>query len=99
LVNIHDNVFKEDGQQVAEITKFCIDKPHRKAYVANNLGQIIVINCQSGVIIKSVTDDEEFEQLGGNGGEDGSDVSSQEEDVEEVLGTGTNAQASDAMYG
>lgn len=54
LMNLHGNIFQEDDVQVAEITKFCIDKRHRKAYVANNFGEIIVINCQSGVKIKSV---------------------------------------------
>jgi len=39
----------------AEITKFRIDKRHRKAYVANNLGQIFVINCNNGVVMKNVT--------------------------------------------
>jgi hypothetical protein len=38
-----------------QITKFCIDKKHRKAYVANNMGQINVINCQNGVVLKEVT--------------------------------------------
>ena len=55
LVNLHSNVFcEDDNDQIAEITKFCIDKRHRKAYVANNFGEIIVINCQSGVKIKQV---------------------------------------------
>lgn len=35
------------------ITKFCIDKRHRKAYIANNFGQVVVINCQNGVVLKS----------------------------------------------
>ena len=38
-----------------QITKFCIDKKHRKAYVANNIGHINVINCQNGVVLKEVT--------------------------------------------
>jgi len=34
---------EENG--MSEITKFKIDKRNRKAYVANNLGQIFVVNC------------------------------------------------------
>jgi len=49
-------MFKDEGQDKPEITKFCIDKRHRKAYIANNLGQIIVINCENGVILKHVNE-------------------------------------------
>lgn len=51
---MHNNVFDNLGTH-GDITKFRIDKRHRKAYVANNLGQIIVVNCQSGVQLKTVT--------------------------------------------
>jgi len=42
MTAIHADIFQEDG---SEITKFKIDKRFRKAYVANNQGKIIVINC------------------------------------------------------
>lgn len=54
LQAMHTNIFQEE-QMTAEITKFKIDKRHRKAYVANNQGKIIVINCQNGVVMKNVT--------------------------------------------
>ena len=54
LYSIFNNVFGEQNSR-AEITCFRIDKRHRKAYVANNQGQIYVINCQNGVITKNVT--------------------------------------------
>ena len=54
LQSLHNNIFQEDGGK-SEITKFKIDKRHRKAYVANSQGQVFVVNCQSGVIIKNVT--------------------------------------------
>lgn len=54
LQSLHNNIFQEDGAK-SEITKFKIDKRHRKAYVASSQGQIFVVNCQSGVIIKNVT--------------------------------------------
>ena len=54
LITILNNVFK-DFETKPEITSFAIDKRHRKAYVANNLGEIYVINSQNGVIIKNVT--------------------------------------------
>jgi len=59
LRSLYTNVFNEDEQvlQQAEITQFKIDKQHRKAYISNNHGQIIVINCQNGAVIKNVTDD------------------------------------------
>ena len=37
LASLQNNIFKDD-EPPPEITKFCIDKRHRKAYVANNLG-------------------------------------------------------------
>ena len=55
LITVLNNVFKIDQGQRPEITAFKIDKRHRKAYVANNKGEIFVINCQNGVIIKNVT--------------------------------------------
>lgn len=54
LVTVFSNVFKEEERR-SEITAFRIDKRHRKAYVANNHGEIFVINCQNGVILKNVT--------------------------------------------
>lgn len=54
LQSLHTNIFQEE-QVKSEITCFKIDKRHRKAYVANNLGQILVINCQNGVMMKNVT--------------------------------------------
>lgn len=54
LHSIHTNIFQEDPM-ASEITRFKIDKRHRKAYVANNHGTIYVINCQNGVILKNVT--------------------------------------------
>ena len=54
LQSLHNNIFQEEGSK-SEITKFKIDKRHRKAYVANSQGLIFVVNCQSGVIIKNVT--------------------------------------------
>ena len=44
LQSIHMNIFQEDPI-TSEITRFKIDKRHRKAYVANNQGIIYVINC------------------------------------------------------
>jgi hypothetical protein len=38
--------------QSCDITKFKIDKRHRKAYIANNKGDIIVVDIRSGIIIK-----------------------------------------------
>lgn len=52
---LHNNVFEGLSNPNGEITKFIIDKPHRKAYVADNNGSIIVINCQTGVKLKNVT--------------------------------------------
>ena len=43
LDSLHANIFPEGGNQ-SEITKFKIDKRHRKAYVSNREGQIFVIN-------------------------------------------------------
>lgn len=54
LKSIHMNIFQENPIQ-SEITTFKIDKRHRKAYVANSAGTIYVINCQSGVVLKNVT--------------------------------------------
>ena len=54
LQSIHMNIFQEDAI-TSEITRFKIDKRHRKAYVANNMGTIYVINCQNGVFLKNVT--------------------------------------------
>lgn len=54
LSAIHNRVF-EDLDKAGDITKFRIDRRHRKAYVASNTGHIIVINCQSGVKIKNAT--------------------------------------------
>lgn len=54
LQALHNNIF--DAMTVnGEITCFRIDRRHRKAYIANNQGYIIVINCQSGVRLKNVT--------------------------------------------
>lgn len=62
LIGLHNKVFDairddkaQEVQDMPQITKFCIDKKHRKAYVANNMGQINVINCQNGVVLKEVT--------------------------------------------
>ena len=33
-----NDLFNEGEIQKSDITKFCTDKRHRKAYVANNLG-------------------------------------------------------------
>lgn len=54
LQSMHMNLFREDIIS-SEITKFRIDKRHRKAYVANNQGRIFVINAQNGVVLKNVT--------------------------------------------
>ena len=54
LVTIFSNVFKEENLK-SDISVFRIDKRHRKAYVANNHGEIFVINCQNGVFLKNVT--------------------------------------------
>ena len=54
LQSMHMNLFREDVIS-SEITKFRIDKRHRKAYVANNQGRIFVINAQNGVVLKNVT--------------------------------------------
>ena len=42
LQSLHNNIFQEDGGK-SEITKFKIDKRHRKAYVANSQGQVFVV--------------------------------------------------------
>jgi hypothetical protein len=55
LTQLIGNIFQEEILK-AEVTKFKIDARHRKAYVANNLGQIFVINCENGVILKQVTE-------------------------------------------
>jgi len=55
LITILNNVFKDELDRRPEITAFAIDRRHRKAYVANNLGEIVVVNSQNGVIIKNVT--------------------------------------------
>ena len=44
LISIYNDVFGEDNPN-DEITKFKIDKKHRKAYVASNTGKVYVINC------------------------------------------------------
>ena len=54
LFSLHSNIFKEEIAK-AEISKFKIDKRHRKAYVSNNKGEIFVINCQNGIVCKNVT--------------------------------------------
>ena len=54
LYSLHTNLFGEDAGK-AEITKLKIDKRHRKAYISNNKGEIIVINCQNGIVMKNVT--------------------------------------------
>ena len=50
---MYNNIFDiddNDDELVAkpELSKFLIDKRHRKAYVSNNLGEIYIINCQNG---------------------------------------------------
>lgn len=54
LYSLHTNLFQEEVPR-AEITKLRIDKRHRKAYVSNNKGEIFVINCQNGIVMKNVT--------------------------------------------
>ena len=44
LISIYGDIFGEDNI-TDDITKFKIDKKHRKAYVASNTGKIYVINC------------------------------------------------------
>jgi hypothetical protein len=44
LISIYGDIFGEDNN-TDDITKFKIDKKHRKAYVASNTGKIYVINC------------------------------------------------------
>jgi hypothetical protein len=61
ITGMHNNLFdrgdeEAQGRATGHITRFCIDKRHRKAYVANNHGQISLINCQNGVVLKNVTD-------------------------------------------
>lgn len=55
LESILNNVFKTEEGAKSDITAFKIDARHRKAYIANNLGFIYVINAHNGVIIKNVT--------------------------------------------
>jgi hypothetical protein len=43
LISIYSEVFGEDNND--DITKFKIDKMHRKAYVTSNTGKVYVINC------------------------------------------------------
>lgn len=50
LHTILNRVFKTEDVADLEITAFRIDKRHRKAYIANNKGQIYVINAQNGVL-------------------------------------------------
>ena len=57
-----------------------------------------MINCQSGVIIRNVTDEDEVEEAEEGDGDGSSDASSQGAGVDEVLGTGGNAPG-DAVYG
>ena len=54
LISIYNDVFGEENSG-ENITKFKIDKPHRKAYVASDSGKVYVINCQNGVLLKKVT--------------------------------------------
>lgn len=41
------------------MTRYKIDKRNRKAYIANNQGDILVINCENAVKLKSVTSEDE----------------------------------------
>ena len=50
LISLYDNIFNvndNDDELIAkpDLTKFLIDKRHRKAYVSNNIGEVFVINC------------------------------------------------------
>ena len=54
LESLHSSIFPDTSNK-AEITYFRIDRRHRKAYVTNSMGQIFVINCQNGVIMKNIT--------------------------------------------
>lgn len=44
LESILGNIFKNENESKIEITAFKIDKRNRKAYIANNKGEILVIN-------------------------------------------------------
>ena len=55
LDSIMSNVFKKENDARVDITSFIIDGRHRKAYIANNQGEIFVINSQNGVVLKNVT--------------------------------------------